>query len=191
MGVYNNFIKEGKGKFYLGEKEPVKVARVSVPRFEIFKEQIVERLVWNNKEKVMKKAAEKMGTEAIEELLCLPPKKEPPQDLARIISDSFCDVFYEETDVITSRLYEDENSIFMVVNDMKTDFAYLCDVDPDGLVHFNIDHSCMFDINSIQLDSLNMGTNEQPKNISISHDLTLEEREKFERILTKRKVVFA
>ena len=49
----------------------------------------------------------------------------------------------------------------------------------------------MFDINSIQLDSLNMGTNEQPKNISISHDLTLEEREKFERILTKREVVFA
>ena len=49
----------------------------------------------------------------------------------------------------------------------------------------------MFDINSIQLDSLNMGTNENPKYISISHDLTLDEREKFERILTKRKVVFA
>ena len=25
-------------------------------------------------------------------------KKEPPQDSARIISDSFCDVFYEETE---------------------------------------------------------------------------------------------
>ena len=49
----------------------------------------------------------------------------------------------------------------------------------------------MFDINSIQLDSLNMGTNEQPKNIPISHDLIPEEREKFERILTNRKVVFA
>ena len=54
------------------------MARVSVPGFEIFKEQIVESLVRNNKEKVMKKAAEKMGTEAIEELLCLPPDKEPP-----------------------------------------------------------------------------------------------------------------
>ena len=91
----NIFVKEGKGKFYLGEEEPIKVARVSVPGFEIFKEQIVESLVRNNKEKVMKKAAEKMGTEAIEELLCLPPNKEPPQDLASIISDSFCDVFYE------------------------------------------------------------------------------------------------
>ena len=109
----NNFVKEEKGKFDLGEEKPVKVAGVNVPGFEIFKEQIVESLVRNNKEKVMKKAAEKMGTEVIEELLCLPPNKEPPQDLARIISDSFCDVFYEETDVITSGLYEDENSIFL------------------------------------------------------------------------------
>ena len=60
----------------------------------------------------MKKVAEKIGTEAIEKLLCLPPNEEPPQDLASIISDSFCDVFYEETDVITSRLFEDKNSIF-------------------------------------------------------------------------------
>ena len=36
-----------------------------------------------------------------------------------------------------------------------------------------------------------MGINEQPKNIYISHDLTPEERKHFERILTKRKVVFA
>ena len=76
----------------------------------------------------MKKAAEKMGTEAIEELLCLPPNKEPPQDLARIISDSFYDVFYEETNVITPGLYEDKNFVFMLVNDMKIGFAYLCDV---------------------------------------------------------------
>ena len=132
----------------------------------------------NNKEKVIKKAAEKMGTEAIKELLCLPPNEKPPQDLANIISDSFYDVFYEETDVITSSLYVDENSVFILVNDMNSSLAYLCDVDSDGLVHFNIDRSCMFDINSIQLDLLNMGTNENPKCISISHDLTLEEKKK-------------
>ena len=63
-------------------------------------------------------------------------------------------------------------------------------VDSDGLVHFNIDRSCMFEINSIQLDSLNMGTNENLKCISISHNLTPKERKTFERILTK-KVVFA
>ena len=35
-----------------------------------------------------------------------------------------------------------------------------------------------------------MGTNENPKYISISHDLTPKESKNFERILTKRKVVF-
>ena len=74
---------------------------------------------------------------------------------------------------------------------MNSSLVYLCDVDLDSLVHFNIDRSCMFEINFIQLDSLNMGTNEQPKNISISQDLTPEERENFKRILIKRKVVFA
>ena len=127
----------------------------------------------------MQKVAEKIGTEAIEELLCLPPNEKPPQDLASIISDSFCDVFYEETDVITSGLFEDENSIFLLVNDMNSVLAYLCNVDSDGLVHSNIDRSCMFDINSIQLDSLNMSTNKNPKYISISHDLTPEERKFF------------
>ena len=109
----NSFVKEGKGKFYLGEEEPVKVAGISVPGFKIFKEQIVESLVRNNKEKVMKKAAEKMGAKAIEELLCLPPNKEPPQDLARIISDSFCDVFYEETDIITSDFMRTKTLFFL------------------------------------------------------------------------------
>ena len=70
---------------------------------------------------------------------------------------------------------------------MNSSLAYLCDVDSDGLVHFNIDRSCMFDINSIQLDTLNMDTNENPKYISISHDLTPEERKNFERILTKKR----
>ena len=130
----------------------------------------------------MRKVAEKMGTKAIEELLCLPPNEEPPQDLASIISDSFCDVFYEETDVITSGLFEDENFVFLLVNNINSGLAYLCDVDSDGFVHFNIDRACMFDINSIQLDSLNMGTNENPKYISISHDLTPEERKNFEKI---------
>ena len=69
----DSFVKEGKGKFYLGEKEPVKVAGINVPGFEIFKEQIVESLGQNNKETVMQKVAEKIGAEVIEELLCLPP----------------------------------------------------------------------------------------------------------------------
>ena len=69
----DSFVKEGKGK-----EEPFKVAEINVSGFEIFKEQIVESLVWNNKETVMKKVAEKIGTEAVKELLCLPPNEEPP-----------------------------------------------------------------------------------------------------------------
>ena len=57
----DSFVKKENGKLYLGEKEPVKVAEINVLGFEIFKEQIVESLVWNNKEIVMQKVAEKIG----------------------------------------------------------------------------------------------------------------------------------
>ena len=47
---------------------------------------------------------------------------------------------------------------------------------PDGTVYYNINHICMFDINLIQLDSFIIGTNENLKNIHVSHDITPEER---------------
>ena len=74
----DDFVKVGKGKFYLDKKEPIKVAGINVSRFEIFKEQIVKSLVQNNKKTVMKKVAEKIGSEVVQELLCLPPNEEPP-----------------------------------------------------------------------------------------------------------------
>ena len=43
-----------------------------------------------------------------------------------------------------SGLFKDENSIFLVVNDVNSSLAYLCDVDPDGLVHLVlIIHACL------------------------------------------------
>ena len=74
----DSFVKEEKGKFYLGEKEPIKVAGINISGFKIFKEQIMESLVQNNKETVMQKVAEKIRTKAVEELMCLPPNEEPP-----------------------------------------------------------------------------------------------------------------
>ena len=65
----------------------------------------------------------------------------------------------------------------LVIDDMNSNLAYSCDVHPDGTVHYNIDRICMFDINLIQLDSFIMGTNENSKNIHVSHDVTPEERE--------------
>ena len=78
---------------------------------------------------------------------------------------------------------------------MNSDLAYFCDVHPDDTVHYNIDRICMFDINLIQLDSFIIGTNENSKNIHVSYDVTLEEREnlreKKEKRKRKMKVVFA
>ena len=59
---------------------------------------------------------------------------------------------------------------------MNFDLANLYDVHPDGTVHYNIDCIFMFDINLIQLYSFIMGTNENSKNIHVSHDVTPEER---------------
>ena len=64
-----------------------------------------------------------------------------------------------------------------MIDDINSDLAYSCDVHPDGIMHYNIDCICMFDINLIQLDSFIMGTNENSKNIHVSHDVTPEERE--------------
>ena len=52
----------------------------------------------------------------------------------------------------------------------------MCDVHPNGTVHYNIDCICMFDINSIQLYSFIMGKNENSNNIHVLHDVTPEER---------------
>ena len=70
---------------------------------------------------------------------------------------------------------------------MNFDLANLCDVHPDGTMHYNIDRICMFDINSIQLDSFIMGTSKNSKNIHVSHDVTLEERENLREKKRKKK----
>ena len=58
---------------------------------------------------------------------------------------------------------------------------------PNGTVHYNIDCICMFDINSIQLDSFIIGTNENSKNIHVSHAVAPEEGENLREKRKKRK----
>ena len=58
---------------------------------------------------------------------------------------------------------------------------------PDGTVHYNIDCICMFDINLIQLDSFILGTNENSKNVHVSHYVTPEERKNLREKKKKRK----
>ena len=66
--------------------------------------------------------------------------------------------------------------------------AYLCDVHPDGTMHYNIDCICMFDINLIQLYSFIMGTNKNSKNIHVLYDVTAEESENLREEKEKRKI---
>ena len=58
---------------------------------------------------------------------------------------------------------------------------------PDGTVHYNIDCICMFDINSIQLDLFIISTNENSKNIHVSHAVAPEERKNLRKKKKKRK----
>ena len=77
------------------------------------------------------------------------------------------------------------------VNAMKSDFAYLCDVFPNGYFVCDDHFMHIFDINSMQTESFNLGTTDNPKNILLASDLTHDEREKIKEIIKRRHKVFA
>ena len=74
---------------------------------------------------------------------------------------------------------------------MKSDFAYLCNVFPNGYSICDDHFMHMFDINSTQTELFNLGTTDKPKNILLAFDLTHDEREKMKKIIEKRQKVFA
>ena len=75
-----------------------------------------------------------------------------------------------------------------MINDMNSNYAYSYTVHPDEIVYCDTDRICMFGINPFQLDSFSMGTNENSKNILISHDITSEERKRLERKRKEKKM---
>ena len=66
-----------------------------------------------------------------------------------------------------------------------SDFAYF----PDFF--HGMHNMSIFDINSTKVEAFNLGTCENPKNISIASEVTSEERKKLEEILKKYARVFA
>ena len=157
------------------------VGKIRVPGFEIFKDLLDVHAV----EGMLLEEIRGMKTEELID----PTDVAVMSELDEFIESSLVDLFYEndEIDVIMSNLFEDDSVFLSKVNDINTDFAYLCDVLPDGTVHC-IDHSIsIFDINSVQTHSINIGTKEQPKEITLAFDITADESEKFEKILNKRK----
>ena len=87
--------------------------------------------------------------------------------------------------------FETDDLFHSKVNTMKSDFAYLCDVFPNGYSVCDDHFMHMFNINSVQTESFNLGTCDNPKNILITSSLTLEERLKMKETLRKRQKVFA
>ena len=62
---------------------------------------------------------------------------------------------------------------------------------PNGYSVCDDNFMYMFDINSTQIESFNLGTIDNPKNILLASDLTHDEKEKIKEILRKRQKVFA
>ena len=68
---------------------------------------------------------------------------------------------------------------------MKYDFAQLSDVLPNGYFVCDDHFMYMFNINSVQTESFNLGTCDNPKNILIASCLIPEERLKMKETLRK------
>ena len=68
------------------------------------------------------------------------------------------------------------------VNVINANFTYLCDVFPNGYSIYNDHFMHMFDINSVQTESFNLGTCDNLKNILLDSNLTPDKRIKMEEI---------
>ena len=82
-------------------------------------------------------------------------------DLKAYILNSIMDVFYDDYDVSFAALFETNDLFYFKVNAMKSDFAYLCDVFPNGYSVYDDHFMHMFDINSMQTESFNLGTTDK------------------------------
>ena len=112
-------------------------------------------------------------------------------DLETFIQKSFIDTFSDDFDVSLASLFELDDLFFSTIGAIKSDFAYLCDVLPNGYAYCDYHFMYIFDINSTQTETFNLGTIENPKNIIIASDLSRDESEKMKKILIKRHKVFA
>ena len=86
------------------------------------------------------------------------------------------DLFYDDYNVSLTALFETDDLFYFKINAMKSDFAYLCDVLPNGYSICDDHFMHMFDINSTQTESFNLSTIENPKNILLASDLTHDEK---------------
>ena len=190
------FVREGTGCLYMGTPEPILMAGEVIPGFEIFADYVngakqaeaVKVLV--DVEELILAEEEPEENTATSDVKAAGDQNEEP-DLETYILNSIMDIFYDDYDVSFSTLFETDDVFYSKVNAMNSDFAYLCDVLPNGYTICDDHFMHLFDINSTQTESFNIGTIDNPKNILLSSNLTHEEREKIIETLKKRQKVFA
>ena len=112
-------------------------------------------------------------------------------DFETYVLNSITDTFYDDVYISITNLFEADDLFFSKDDAMKSESAYLCDVFSNGYSICDDHFMHMFDINSVQTESFNLGTCADPKNILISSNLTLDERIQMEEILKKREKYFA
>ena len=178
--LWETFVEEGANYPYTGKPESLLIADKLVPEFEIFTEEVNEI-----RESVVEEAVveELMLSEEPEEVIPAAEQKkaddqEEECDFTSFVLNGILDVFYDDIDISVVNLFDTNDIFFSKVNAMNSNFAYLCDVLPNGYAVCDDHLMHMFDINSVQTESFNLGTHDNPKNILIAFDLTLEEREK-------------
>ena len=164
------------------------IAEKLVPSFEIFTEEVngIKKLIIE--EPVVEELVQIEESEGDIPTVELKDTidQEEECDFASYVLNSILDIFYDDFDMFVENLFDTDNLFFSKVNAMKFDFTYLCDVLPDGYSVYDDHFMYMFDVNSVQTKSFNLGTCDNPKNILIASSLTLEERLKMKETLTKR-----
>lgn len=190
------FIREGIGCSYMGTPELILMAGEVIPRFEIFADYVkgakqaeVVKVPMDVEELVLAEEEPKEDTATSDVKVAGDQDEEP--DLETYILNSIMDIFYDDYDVSFSVLFETDDVFYSKVNAMNSDFAYLCDVLPNGYTVCDDHFMYLFDINSMQTELFNLSTIDNPKNILLASDLTHEEREKIIETLKKRQKVFS
>ena len=75
--------------------------------------------------------------------------QEKEYDFASYVLNSILDVFYDDFNISMANVFDTDDLFFSKVNAMKSDFAYLYDVLPNGYSVCDDYFIHMFDINSI------------------------------------------
>ena len=131
------------------------LAGKEVSRFEIFVE-FVNRLKTETakKEAIMEELA--MELESNKGIAAMGLKDaddhNKESDFETFIYNSFIDAFYDDFDVSLANLFEADDLFFSKVDAIKYEFAYLCDVFPNGYSICNDHFMYMFDINFVLLN---------------------------------------